>query len=36
VFVARAFNVETTGVPVQYAETGFAADRVELSVATEA
>lgn len=36
VLVARAINVDTAGVSVQYAETRFVADRVELSVSTEA
>ena len=36
VLVAVAVNVDAEGVPIQYAETRFAADRVELSVSTEA
>ncbi len=36
VLVAVALNVDDAGTPVQFAETRFAADRVELSVATEA
>lgn len=36
VLVAVAVNVDAEGVPVQYAETRFVADRVELSVSTEA
>jgi GntR family phosphonate transport system transcriptional regulator len=36
VLVARAINIDADGVPVQYAETRFVADRVELSVSTEA
>ncbi|WP_378949234.1 phosphonate metabolism transcriptional regulator PhnF [Mesorhizobium sp. ANAO-SY3R2] len=36
VLVAIAVNVDAEGVPIQYAETRFAADRVELSVSTEA
>lgn len=36
VLVAVAVNVDAAGVPVQYAETRFVADRVELSVSTEA
>lgn len=36
VLVARAVNIDAEGVPVQYADTRFVADRVELSVSTEA
>ncbi|PWK71557.1 phosphonate metabolism transcriptional regulator PhnF [Aminobacter sp. AP02] len=36
VLVAVATNVDGEGVPVQYAETRFVADRVELSVSTQA
>ena len=36
VLVAVAVNVDAGGRPIQYAETRFAADRVELSVSTEA
>jgi GntR family phosphonate transport system transcriptional regulator len=35
VLVARAVNVDTSGVPVQYSETRFAADRITLSVETD-
>ncbi|WP_395450404.1 phosphonate metabolism transcriptional regulator PhnF [Aminobacter sp. UC22_36] len=36
VLVARAVNIDAEGVPVQFADTRFVADRVELSVSTEA
>jgi GntR family phosphonate transport system transcriptional regulator len=36
VLVAVAINVDTEGKPIQFAETRFAADRVELTVTTEA
>src|SRR5262245_20662074 len=36
VLVTVAINVEIDGRPIQFAETRFAADRVELSVANEA
>lgn len=36
VLVAVAINVDAEGRPIQYAETRFAADRVELSVSTGA
>jgi len=35
VLVAVAINVDPEGRPIQYAETRFAADRVELTVSTE-
>ena len=35
VLCAVAVNVDPEGRPIQYAETRFAADRVELSVSTE-
>jgi GntR family transcriptional regulator, phosphonate transport system regulatory protein len=36
VLVAVAINVDAEGKPIQFAETRFAADRVELTVTTEA
>jgi GntR family phosphonate transport system transcriptional regulator len=36
VLVTVAVNVDTEGRPIQFAETRFAADRVELSVSTDA
>ena len=36
VLVAVAINVDPEGKPIQFAETRFAADRVELTVSTEA
>ncbi|GLS31892.1 GntR family transcriptional regulator, phosphonate transport system regulatory protein [Mesorhizobium albiziae] len=36
VLVAIAVNVDPKGKPIQFAETRFAADRVELTVSTEA
>jgi GntR family phosphonate transport system transcriptional regulator len=36
VLVAIAINVDSKGKPIQFAETRFAADRVELTVSTEA
>jgi GntR family transcriptional regulator, phosphonate transport system regulatory protein len=36
VLVTVAVNVDTQGRPIQFSETRFAADRVELSVSTEA
>jgi GntR family phosphonate transport system transcriptional regulator len=33
VLVAVAINVDTEGRPIQFSETRFAADRVELAVA---
>lgn len=36
VLVTLAVNVDTKGRPIQFAETRFAADRVELSVANDA
>lgn len=36
VLVAVAVNVDAEGRPIQYAETRFVADRVELNVSTEA
>jgi GntR family phosphonate transport system transcriptional regulator len=36
VLVTVAVNVDTTGRPIQFSETRFAADRVEFSVANEA
>lgn len=36
VLVAIAINVDPEGTPIQFAETRFAADRVELTVSTEA